>query len=183
MANCCTPISGGQNNDLNSNDGGCCTPAVDSSQKKVEGTHKAYCPECNENGKKVATITLKSMLGTSLLVLHDGPYLFCPTADCPIVYFAAAGRQSLTKSQIRVPVYQKEPDDDTVEVCYCFRHSPNSIHAEFKTTGQSTVIEEINQAIKAGKCACEIRNPQGTCCLGNVRAVVERFQETLTTPA
>jgi hypothetical protein len=172
MANCCTPISGGQNNDLNSNDGGCCTPAVDSSQKKVEGTHKAYCPECNENGKRVATITLKSMLD-----------LFCPTADCPIVYFASVGMQSFTKAQIRVPVYRKVPDDDTVEVCYCFRHSPSSIHDEIMTTGQSTVIEEINQAIKAGKCACEIRNPQGTCCLGNVIAVVDQLKETLKAPA
>jgi hypothetical protein len=30
--------------------------------------------------------------------------------------------------------------------------------------------------MKAGNCACEVRNPQGACCLGNVAAVVKRLK-------
>lgn len=82
--------------------------------------------------------------------------------------------QFFTKDQIRVPVHQKEMDDDAVLVCYCFRHSPATIHAELLATGTSTVIEEINAGIQAGQCACELRNPQGSCCLGNVSAVVKQ---------
>jgi hypothetical protein len=123
---------------------------------------KAYCPICNENGKRVDVITLKAMLDISLLVLQNGPYFYCRTADCPVVYFAADGLQSFSKAQIRVRVYQKEPADGSVLVCYCFRHSPNSIRDEFKTTGQRKVIEEIKEAVEAGKCACEICNPQGS---------------------
>ena len=34
------------------------------------------------------------------------------------------------------------------------------------------MIAAVEAGIRAGKCACDIRNPQGSCCLGNVRAVV-----------
>ncbi|MFQ5578375.1 MAG: hypothetical protein ACE5G8_15440 [Anaerolineae bacterium] len=123
------------------------------------------------------------MLDVSLLALRDVPYLFCRAAGCAVVYFSADGAQSFTKDQIRVPVHQKEPDDATVPVCYCFRHSPASIQAELLATGQSTVVGEINGGIKAGQCACEVRNPQGSCCLGNVGAVVKQITQAVSVPA
>ena len=61
-------------------------------------------------------------------------------------------------------------------VCYCFRYTPGSIRAEIEATGHSTVVDAINEGIQAGQCACDIRNPQGSCCLGNVRAVVKRIE-------
>jgi len=115
------------------------------------------------------------MLDVSLLAGREIPYLFCRTPDCPVVYFAADGIQVFTKDQIRVPVHQKEPADDNVLVCYCFCHSPATIRADLLVTGRSTVIEEIEAGIKAGQCACDIRNPQGSCCLGNVGAVVKQL--------
>jgi hypothetical protein len=127
----------------------------------------------------VDRITLKAMLNISLLALRDTPYLFCRTADCDVVYFIPDGTQTFTKAQIRVPVHQKEPDDETVLVCYCFRHSPATIQAEWLATGASTVIEEINGGIQAGQCACEVRNPQGSCCLGNVSRVVKQIEQAV----
>lgn len=94
-----------------------------------------------------------------------------------MVYFSADSAQSFTKAEIRVPGHQKEPDDDTVPVCYCFRHSPATIQAKWLATGASTVIEEINGGIQAGQCACEVRDPQGSCCLGNVRRVVKQIEQ------
>jgi hypothetical protein len=32
--------------------------------------------------------------------------------------------------------------------------------------------------VKAGNCACEVRNPQGSCCLGNVQATVKQVMMT-----
>jgi hypothetical protein len=108
-------------------------------------------------------------------------YLFCRTADCPVVYFAEDGEQAFSTAEVRERVHQKEPNADDVFVCYCFRHTPENIRAEWVTTGHSTVVEQVNAGVQAGKCACEIRNPQGSCCLGNVRAVVKRV--TTTEPA
>ena len=62
-------------------------------------------------------------------------------------------------------------------VCYCFRHTVGDIRAELRSTGTTTVIDAINAGIQAGKCACDIRNPQGSCCLGSVRALVHRLKQ------
>ena len=76
-------------------------------------------------------------------------------------------------------VYQKHPDDDDVLVCYCFRHTVGSIRAELLATGTSAVVDAVTTGIQAGQCACDIRNPQGTCCLGNVVALVTRLRDEL----
>lgn len=31
---------------------------------------------------------------------------------------------------------------------------------------------DITAGIRAGQCACDLRNPQGICCLGNVRRLI-----------
>ena len=181
MSDCCTPIDTGQNEEASGES--CCVPPAAGHGAKSAVVESNHCPTCWQKGKKVDSITLKAMLRVSLLALRDGPYLFCGTADCPVVYFAADGTQSFTKDQILVPVHQKEPDDEIVPVCYCFGHSPASIRTELLATNQTTVIEEIIDGIKAGQCACEIRNPQGSCCLGNVSAVVKAANPAKNVPA
>ena len=138
-----------------------------------------HCPQCGLQGKRVQEVTLKAMLSVSLVELRAVPYYFCRTADCPVVYFSADGTQTFSGAMLRERVYQKEPGDDTVWVCYCFRHSAESIRTDLLTTSSGTVIPAIEQAIAAGQCACELRNPQGSCCLGNVRTLVQTIQQDL----
>lgn len=158
MSNCCPPVQTGQKEEARIAVESCCTPTI-AGNRVADAAPTNLCPGCHQKGKKV-----------------DPP-------TCPLVYFSADGTQSFTKDQIRVPVHQKEPDDDIVPVCYCFHHSPATIRAEWLATGQSTVVEEIEAGIKAGQCACEIRNPQGSCCLGNVSAVVKRVTQSIRVPA
>jgi hypothetical protein len=173
MSDCCTPVKA--ENDKNATIESCCTPTVAAKENGSAQPH--HCPSCGQKGKKVDHITLKAMLNVSLLALRDTPYLFCRTTDCEVVYFSAAGAQAFTKAEIRVPVHQKEPTDETVPVCYCFWYSPATIRAEWLATGASTVIAAINGGIRAGQCACEVRNPQGRCCLGNVSRVVKQIEQ------
>jgi hypothetical protein len=53
---------------------------------------------------------------------------------------------------------------------------------EIRATGKCTIPQRITAEIKAGNCACEIRNPQGFCCLGNVNAAVKRAMSEIATP-
>ena len=175
---CCMPVSTGQAQEIQPEIESCCAPTSAGGEAAILQT--SLCLACGQKGKKVDNITLKAMLNVSLLAVRNVPYLFCRTAECPVIYFSVDGAQSFSKTQIRVPVHQKEPDDDKVPVCYCFRHSPATIQTELLATGQSTVVEEIKVGIKTGHCACEIRNPQGSCCLGNVRAIVNSLIETIT---
>ena len=50
---------------------------------------------------------------------------------------------------------------------------------EIRDTGKCTILQHITAEVKAGNCACEIRNPQGSCCLGNVNAAVKRAMKTV----
>jgi hypothetical protein len=124
----------------------------------------------------VDTQVVKAMLRVSLHAIRPTRYYFCQTEQCPVVYFAEDGQQLFVEDELRERVYQKHPHEEDVLICYCFRHTPGSIRAEWRQTGQSSVIETITAGTQAGECACDIRNPQATCCLGNVRQFVQQMQ-------
>ncbi len=161
----------------------CCGNGVcEISIHRVTST-SGLCPQCGSKGKRVDGTTVKALLAVSLVEVRDVPYWFCRDADCPVVYFSDDGAQVFIVDQIRERVYQKEPHSEDISVCYCFHHTPGSIRAELIATGESTVIEAINAGIQARQCACDLRNPQGSCCLGNVNTVVKAIQQSLESEA
>ncbi len=129
-----------------------------------------HCPVCGERGKPVEGQTLKSLLSVSLRAVQPVAYYFCRTRTCPVVYFSHAG-QTFTTGQVRERVYQKEPDATDVPVCYCFDYRAATVSAA-SAAERDRIMAEINAGIQAGQCACDLRNPQGSCCLGNVQALV-----------
>ena len=130
------------------------------------------CPHCGHSGKPVDTITVQSMVVPSrmMLVKPKADYYFCAEHDCPTVYFTEGN--SFTTDALREAVYQKDDAGD-VPVCYCFGWTRGRILTEIQKMGTSTAVETITGYVKADKCACEIRNPQGNCCLGNVSGLVK----------
>jgi bacterioferritin-associated ferredoxin len=127
------------------------------------------CPDCGRVGRKLDRITLKALLRPGALArFGPGEHRFCPVADCPVVYF---GRdEAFRREEVLVPVFQKEVEGGRI-VCYCFGVSEDQIRREVETSGASASAERIKALVQSGRCACEVRNPQGTCCLGNVIAV------------
>lgn len=153
----------------------CCS--TDSLPKQVTKAVE-NCPHCHQKGKSVGLETVKAMLNVSLELIHATHYHFCTTQTCPVAYFAADGQQVFTVADVRERVHQKAPLADDVFVCYCFRYTPSSLRGEIAATGHSTAVTSIAAGIQAGKCACEIRNPQGSCCLGNIKAVLHQIANT-----
>lgn len=141
---------------------------------RVLPVERVVCPTNGKAGKVVDTRTVKALLSLPLTEVRSPPYYFCKEADCPTVYYSADG-QTFTEAHLRERVYQKHPNDDEVHVCYCFRHTPASIQDEWTKTGDTTVVASITAGIQAGQCACDIRNPQGSCCLGNVNNLVRQI--------
>lgn len=129
------------------------------------------CPANGQMGKSLDTSTVKALLAVSLRQVRDTDYLFCEAPDCAVVYYSADGAQTFRVDELREPVYQKRPDDDDVLVCYCFRHSIGEIRGA-SAEWRAAILADINAGIRAGQCACDLRNPEGTCCLGNVRALM-----------
>jgi hypothetical protein len=128
------------------------------------------CPICGEQGKPVQGQTVKSLLAISLRAVRDVQYHFCRSRDCRVVYFSQDGQQQFATSDVRERVYQKEPDAAGVQVCYCFDYRAGPLRAA-STVEREQILAEINAGIQAGQCACDLRNPQGSCCLGNVLAL------------
>ena len=136
------------------------------------------CPSCGALGKTVQRITLGALLkpeARSHIPIHD-EFCFCLTPSCDIVYFRP-DEVLFRKDDLAVPVGLKEPDNPNAPVCYCFGWTPEKICAEVKTTGMNTVIDQIKAQVRAGNCYCEVTNPQGSCCLGNVSRAIHEIEK------
>lgn len=103
-------------------------------------------------------------------------WFFCATPKCAVVYYDGEGGSFMTDS-LRLPVTQKSSGRDR-PLCYCFGYTEGMLKDEFATTGATTIPDRIKTEIKAGHCACEIRNPQGSCCMGNVTAAKKALLAT-----
>ena len=141
-----------------------------------DAIHQGVCPTCGTKGKRVDTATVKCLLSVSLNQVRNTQYFFCRESDCPVVYFSGDGSQTFQVPALRERVFQKEPHNSSVFVCYCFRYTLGEIRAEAQTPSASPIVDAINSGIRAGQCACDWRNPQGDCCLGNVLALKKKFQ-------
>jgi len=106
-------------------------------------------------------------LETPAAALAHSEFSLCPSNSCEAVYFADGGIV-LEQKDIRVPVYWKDPGID-VPLCYCFSHTRRSIAEQVAATGASSAFAAVSAAVRAGECACDVKNPSGTCCLGDVR--------------
>ncbi len=133
------------------------------------------CPECRATGRKVGLVALDALLTEEAHSrLGDGEcYRFCKTGSCDVAYFGEHSAAIFHLTDLRVPIFQKSSEPSRL-VCYCFEYKVSDIEDEVRRTGGSTVPDVIGQKCKAGLDRCEEMNPQGSCCLGNVRQVVQQ---------
>ncbi len=157
--------------DASTNEPDCCGESSD-----IEA--KTDCPGCGNRGKTVNRITPESLLKPDPLErLGESTIHFCATPDCQTVYYTEDG-QAFDKEDLTVRVGLKEMEDP-VPVCYCFSYTEAMLQQEIEDTGETTIPDRITQEIKDGNCECETKNPQGTCCLGNVSKAVKRVRARL----
>ncbi len=101
-------------------------------------------------------------------------YRFCGNVACDVVYYGDASDRFGTED-IRVAVWQKQRQGSRL-LCYCFGETETVIRAELLRSGGTGVVDRIREHIAAQQCACDIRNPRGACCLGDVMAAVKRIE-------
>jgi hypothetical protein len=119
--------------------------------------------------KQVDVLTVKSLVRQLPLEMPNTQYYFCETRDCDVVYFAFDSQAPIfRRGDLLIRVGAKE-ESDPIPVCYCFGFTRKDIEDEIAETGYSTVADRISTEVTAGRCACEVKNPSGKCCLGEVR--------------
>jgi hypothetical protein len=152
----------------------CCSAKAEPGSKNT-----VACPVSGTKGVTVELQTVKAVLtNVALRRVAAAAHRFCADPMCDIVYFADDGT-TYSRKDIRVPVWQKEPAGARI-VCYCFGENESDIRTEVMNSGKSDAVERVRAHINANRCACELRNPRGTCCLGDVGAAVKRVSESVT---
>jgi len=105
---------------------------------------------------------VKALLtGKALRRLGGRAYRFCAEPDCDVVYFDRDTGSVFGKRDLEVRVGLKE-SSDPIPICYCFDLTVADLRMGIDVAGM------IGAEVRAGHCACEVKNPQGSCCLGNV---------------
>lgn len=152
----------------------CCSKSMDQDSPLLP-----VCPKCGHEGRSVPFITLENLIMSEQLkkVKKDKKYSFCAGSDCSVVYFENSGEGWIDQGALKVPVTQKDNGAD-IPVCYCFGFHKGEVKQEVLATGRSDVPNIIQEKMKHSGCSCETKNPQGSCCLGNVRDWIRKIQKT-----
>jgi hypothetical protein len=147
----------------------CCSVNVKSSAAPA----MMNCPVNGAHSKQVDMLTVKSLVRHLPLGMPNTQYYFCEAPGCDAVYFPLDTHAPLfRRGDLLVQVGSKEMADH-IPVCYCLGFTRKDIQREIAETGDSTIAERITAEVKAGDCACEVKNPSGKCCLGTVARVVK----------
>ncbi len=144
---------------------GYCMPAACAGPAVAAGG----CPGCGHRGRQVALLTVQAQVAISLRELGPSPYHFCATPGCEVVYYAS-GSPPILRGQVRERIFQKERAPDVL-VCHCFRYSLGRLQWSDEAE-RAAILADIIAGTRQGQCACELRNPQGSCCLSNVRRLL-----------
>ncbi|MDQ3322197.1 MAG: hypothetical protein M3525_07185, partial [Acidobacteriota bacterium] len=132
------------------------------------------CSDCGETGRAVSRQTVVHHIkSVKLSSIGDEEYKFCSAPKCTVVYYAASG-QTFTVDDTREPVTSKT-EGDARPLCYCFGFTEGFARQQIARTGESSVSGQVSRFIKEKLCSCEIRNPSGVCCLGEVNKVIGRL--------
>ena len=150
----------------------CCSPSPAAAATLPSASIQLLCPRCSQPGKTVSLLTLKHQVKpVRLTAVESGQFAFCRLPECPVVYFDASGIE-FTVDDVRQRPTAKGGANP--QLCYCFGFDTAMVREEIAATGGCTIPQRIAAEMKADRCACEIRNPQGSCCMANVTSAVKR---------
>lgn len=126
------------------------------------------CPVSGTGSKQVDLMTVKGLVRHLKFGMPATQYYFCAAPGCDVVYFPSTpDAPTFSRDDLLVRVGAKESGEEAT-LCYCFGISRGQIRTEVEAAGRCSAGEKIKAEIQAGRCACEVKNPSGKCCLGNV---------------
>ncbi len=124
-------------------------------------------------GKPVERITLGALLKPEARprIPSGERFWFCLSPACEAVYYNSEAVFSKADLSIRVGIKES---DEPKPLCYCFGFTEAAVVEDAKRHNPPAIPDFIKKQVKAGNCYCEVTNPQGSCCLGNVAAAVKK---------
>jgi len=149
----------------------CCTLP----EKAAAAPAVLACPVSGTRSRQVDSLTVKSLVRHLPFGEASTQYYFCEAPDCDVIYFPyRADAARFHRADLLVRVWPKDRGDDT-PICYCFGVTWKKIRQEFGRADGPTAAERIKAEVQAGNCACEVKNPSGKCCLGNLARATQEL--------
>ncbi|MFQ5526929.1 MAG: (2Fe-2S)-binding protein [Thermoanaerobaculia bacterium] len=137
-------------------------------------TGSSRCPASAFQGKPVDWTTVAALAAGPVPPKQE--FRLCRDTACEVVYYGSTGAV-LTVTDLSVRPGFKDGSDGLV--CYCFLHRKSDIARQLRGTGETDVFDSIKSEVQAGNCACEVRNPTGKCCLGEVQQAIQSLEKEL----
>ncbi|PHR71083.1 MAG: hypothetical protein COA66_10200 [Arcobacter sp.] len=137
------------------------------------------CPSCNQKAKTVPVSAVSHFVNDDVkkhISSLDG-FHFCNTPTCDVIYFKKG--QILKQSDVKFSIGIKE-NSKPATVCFCFNWSKERIEDQIRDSGTTTALEEIKEKVKNKACNCEVQNPKGKCCMGDVKKAIEDIKIKLS---
>ena len=128
------------------------------------------CPTCSRKGEPVGAETINALARPGLQPDRAFPAGYVSAnPDDPTLNFCPGDTPSLSRDDVMVRVGFKVAKPPHL-VCYYFDHTREDIQREYRRQGESHIEASIREQVSQGVCSCEVKNPTGRCCLGEVRA-------------
>jgi hypothetical protein len=155
----------------------CAVDEIENDASAMETAEASICANCGGQSKPVSRRTVLAMIKPEFLEdALNGTYIFCQYRECQVVYFEEHGTRVFTVGDLRIIVGVKATTDP-IPICYCFGFDESHLREEISHTGSTTVPERISRLVREGLCACDVRNPSGNCCLGEVNRTAKRLMK------
>lgn len=131
-------------------------------ERATAGEPISRCPQCGNRGTPIAAKTVIAV--TSAPLPPRQPLFLCVTSDCELIYFGESG------ASFPVSALRQRPSWKGGDVfCFCFDHRKSELLAAVAAGDGHHLSASIEARVRAGDCACELRNPSGRCCLPEIR--------------
>ena len=112
------------------------------------------CPRCGGAGVEVPWRTVAALTRGPLPARQS--FRLCREGGCELLFFGELGAAATVSTLPKAPWFKGGGG-----VCYCFGYDVAHLG-----NGAEAVIAE---RVRAGDCACDLRNPTGKCCLPDVK--------------
>jgi hypothetical protein len=115
----------------------CCSISPTAEATPVHAAARMDCPRCGQPGKAVSLLTLKHQVKPAHLgSVEAGPFAFCHSPGCPVVYFNATGATILLDDVRQWPTAKTSANP---QLCYCFGFDTEMARAEIRATGGCSI--------------------------------------------
>jgi hypothetical protein len=126
---------------------------------------EVLCPVSGHAGVPVKWITVQAH--TVGPIPDRQTFRVCMDRDCDVIYFGELGAVVRRGDLATQPGFKTSEGDGML--CFCFPLRRSELTQAVRSGAGERTIGRIEAEVRAGNCACEIRNPTGRCCLAELR--------------